>query len=936
MSFELSSFGRATILLLGTALLATALRKASASTKHTIWIIGLFAALLMTAASFVLPSINLPLLVQSGSSPVNVELDSSSHSTTETVLLSAAPHSSPVIAAGNAPSVATPAMEPSPVSIPSWSRVEWVWLVWGLGSLAVLIRGYLGVREVYALRRNSQPFANEWATLLLADLKQTFSISSQVELRVGGQDIPPMTWGILGHTILLPIAASGWTKERMRVVLAHELAHVKRRDGLAMMVTLGACAAYWINPLVWYAAYRMRIERENACDDQVLNLGADAEDYADHLLEIARGINAAWPAALSMADGSHFEERLRSILDTARNRRQLSRLSTVSLSGCAVLLSLIGAVGHLTTFAMPLAPQVHVAPNAAPEPVRSAAIVTQRTVPQRRGASSAVLVGLDFIRLTPGTFVMGCSAGDTDCKDDEKPAHRVRITKGFEIGKYEVTQEQWQTVIGNNPSSFKGTALPVESVTWDNVQDFLARLNARNDGYRYRLPTEAEWEYAARAGSAVTPITLDTIEWYGNNSGRLPLDTVSLWKTDFQGYGRAMINNGNQTHAVGLKRPNAWNLHDMLGNVQELVQDWYDPNYYKASPAGDPKGPPSGDYHVARGGYYFSSGLGSDSTARVSSRSRGLAEKSVGILGKDTEERIASLAAAGDKKAADAIKAGGVLASRPSIGIRIVREPLAQQVLVNATVWEEGSNRLVTGLRREDFQLWEDKSEQTIETLTEEPVSVGLIIGGLSNGLNIARDAAVSFLKAGSADDEYFLTTLSNGSAFLEQDFTTDIAKAQNDGIKFSGGALQLYDGMYLGIQKLRTANHSRKVLVVLVNGNDNGSRYKSDAVRDLAIQEKIRVFIIAMGMNEPDRTNADALARDTTASAFFPASVQELDDIFARIAVAAKQKYVLGYRSTNPNNDGLWRKITVKVHKPGTGPDLITRATAGYYAPKP
>ena len=102
----------------------------------------------------------------------------------------------------------------------------------------------------------------------------------------------------------------------------------------------------------------------------------------------------------------------------------------------------------------------------------------------------------EFVKVAPGEFTMGCSAGDTACDDAEKPAHRVRITRGFEIGRYEVTQAMWESVMGSSPSHFRGFSdRPVERVTGDDIQQFLQRLNARKDGYRYRLPTEAEWEY---------------------------------------------------------------------------------------------------------------------------------------------------------------------------------------------------------------------------------------------------------------------------------------------------------------------------------------------------------------------------------------------------------------------------------------------------------
>jgi formylglycine-generating enzyme required for sulfatase activity len=186
-------------------------------------------------------------------------------------------------------------------------------------------------------------------------------------------------------------------------------------------------------------------------------------------------------------------------------------------------------------------------------------------------------IGMEFVKIAPGEFVMGCSTGDNDCNADEQPAHRVQITKAFEIGKYEVTQAQWQAVMGSNPSTIKGDDHPVETVSKNDAHDFLAHLNARSDGYRYRLPTEAEWEYAARAGTTGThAVSLDDVAWYSANSE-------------------------DETHPVGKKKPNAWGLYDMLGNVREWVEDVFVRDFYSTSPLADPTGPQAGS-QGGRGG----------------------------------------------------------------------------------------------------------------------------------------------------------------------------------------------------------------------------------------------------------------------------------------------------------------------------------------------
>jgi formylglycine-generating enzyme required for sulfatase activity len=164
---------------------------------------------------------------------------------------------------------------------------------------------------------------------------------------------------------------------------------------------------------------------------------------------------------------------------------------------------------------------------------------------------------------------------------NEVPQHRVRITEPFWIGLYDVTQQQYEAVVRTNPSHFKGPNNPVEKVSWKDAEEFCRRLS-ETAGQDVRLPTEAEWEYACRAGTA-------TAFYFGDDVGRLG---------DYGWYDR---NSGYQTHPVGQKQPNAWGLYDMLGNVCEWCMDWYGEDYYAKSPEDDPQGPSAGQFRVQRG-----------------------------------------------------------------------------------------------------------------------------------------------------------------------------------------------------------------------------------------------------------------------------------------------------------------------------------------------
>jgi len=202
-------------------------------------------------------------------------------------------------------------------------------------------------------------------------------------------------------------------------------------------------------------------------------------------------------------------------------------------------------------------------------------------------------VSIKLVFVQGGTFQMGSTV-----EEDEMPVHSVRVSD-FYIGKYEVTQEQWRAIMGNSSDKFSGCDnCPVKRVSWNDVQEFIQKLNAKT-GKTYRLPTEAEWEYAASAGNK------SANKWAG----------VS-YESSIGSYAWYEGNSALKTHPVGLKQPNALGLYDMSGNVWEWCEDWYSTEYYANSPQTDPQGPSSGTERVSRGGSWYDYA----SACRVASR----------------------------------------------------------------------------------------------------------------------------------------------------------------------------------------------------------------------------------------------------------------------------------------------------------------------------
>ncbi len=281
---------------------------------------------------------------------------------------------------------------------------------------------------------------------------------------------------------------------------------------------------------------------------------------------------------------------------------------------------------------------------------------------------------------------------------------------------------------------------------------------------------------------------------------------------------------------------------------------------------------------------------------------------------------------------------------KPGQGIKIN----VDMTLVNLTVTDP-LDRLVTGLEKEHFRVFEDGIEQEILTLSSEdvPVSIGLVFdmsGSMSDKVEKAREAAVQFMRTANPQDQFFLVSF-NDRAELTSGFTTSVDELQNRMMfTASRGRTALLDAIYLGLSQMRGAHNGKRALLIISDGGDNHSRYNESDVKNYLKEADCQLYAIgifdSIGIRSrtPEELEGPSLLSEMTemtGGRVFPVgNLGELPDIAAKIGMELRNQYVLGYKSSNPRNNGAWRKIKVKLRPPKGLPPLNVYAKTGYYAP--
>lgn len=475
MALLLDVLVKGTVLLVVTVAIAFAFRRASASLRHLIWSMSVVGLLLLPLLSVVMPNWTVPGLENLArvrgrevpapqTAPAAPQVSQNRHvsrSPSPTPSTDAHRSTRGVTVGPVEPQMSDRAPRPEPASFvgraagrTAASQVNWGSLVatmWIVGASVVLATIVLGILQTWWLTYSAEEVRDGPLADMAEDAADQLAVRQRVTLLMSARSVMPMTWG-LSPKVFLPSSANDWTDARIRAVLLHELAHVKRRDYLTQLIARFASALYWFNPLVWFALRQMRIERELACDDLVLNSGSKASEYAEHLLEIARSLvdGSGVPASsIAIARRNRFSERLLAILDATRRRADVSPVVAASawVVGLLIVLPVASATVGSRVPASPLlrAPEIlAVLPSPQPPMIAASPRVVQFELPEFRWTSTWAESDMATLPALDGVF------GETLAELGLSNAWVSRPT---------VAAEVWADVIGGRGESSFDAAL---------------------------------------------------------------------------------------------------------------------------------------------------------------------------------------------------------------------------------------------------------------------------------------------------------------------------------------------------------------------------------------------------------------------------------------------------------------------------------------------
>jgi beta-lactamase regulating signal transducer with metallopeptidase domain len=489
---------KATVILVLALAVNAVLRSASASTRHLVWSVAIGAVLLVPALTALVPRWDLPFTLQ---------VEPREHQP-ELVGLPVMEAADPVVWSGGEMSinVGSSVVEPDPVGVVSeapvvssgvaWSEAEvvgagtayagpetvwraadvswatWMVAAWMTGTLITLGAILLGLARTWLMRRNAVRLTTGSLVDELDELWLRAGLNRHVTLLQCRGRCVPMTWGFFNAVILVPADAEEWPEERRRSVLLHELAHIKRNDYATQLMARLVCALHWFNPLAWLAARRLRVEREMACDDQVLLLGSRASDYAGHLLDVARSLKAeplAAMATVAMARPSQLGERLRAVLEEGRERRTVTPRGALAVCAAALLITLPIAA------ATPSRAEIAAAPDESGE---TSATAVAGAVEWRSSDSRSEVGPVDNIPEAPGELRIPSSVAGLPSSGETWPS------VGVERPSLATPRVGPETVVR---SGFYGGQSTAALCDWYATGNMSSSTNVNNEEWRVKM-----------------------------------------------------------------------------------------------------------------------------------------------------------------------------------------------------------------------------------------------------------------------------------------------------------------------------------------------------------------------------------------------------------------------------------------------------------------